>query len=284
MSQPAPDMFYQMLRQLRADVMTPGVGEEVAQALALSWTPDLIQEAQYQAAGWWAEWLWTTRRLGPLGRRKTLAALLVTMHQEIEAAEQKRFPNTEEQQKVSLKTPVGLLSFPALFKPRAPAPGAEPRYSLNLVFDPEAQKTPEFLALKRAVMDVIEGELGATKAKDKATLASLRLPFRDAGEKAYAGYLSGHIYISAWSKDKPGLVNARVQEILLPEEVWPGQLARCTVRPFWFSTSGNRGVSFGLNNVQIVRSDMPRLDGRKKATDDFDTVDGGGVDDDSVPF
>ena len=38
----------------------------------------------------------------------------------------------------SLMTPYGLLSFPNLFTPRAPAEGAEPRYSINLVFDEKA--------------------------------------------------------------------------------------------------------------------------------------------------
>ena len=37
--------------------------------------------------------------------------------------------------------------------------------------------------------------------------------------------------------------------------------------------TGNRGISFGLNNVQICRTDGKRLDGRRPADQDFPDYD-----------
>ena len=70
------------------------------------------------------------------------------------------------------------------------------------------------------------------------------------------------------------MVDARLQELYDPNDVWAGQKARATVKPFPYNTSGNRGVSLALNNVQIVVKDMPRMDGRVAANEDFDLVDG----------
>lgn len=167
----------------------------------------------------------------------------------------------------ALTTPYGLLSFPNLFTPRSPAENTEPRYSINLVFDEKAQKSPEYTAMQKAVIACAKEAFG-----DKVNMKSLRTPFRDAGEKEYQGYNDGDMFISAWTKQKPGLVNAQRSEILDPNDVWPGQLARATIKPFSYDVSGNKGISFSLNNVQIVKKDMPRLDGRKAAEDDFDEV------------
>jgi hypothetical protein len=173
----------------------------------------------------------------------------------------------------SLTTPPGILSFPAIFEARKPAPNAEPRFSIVLIFDEAAQKTPEFIALKNAAGAAAKAEWPGDKMP-----SNLRSPFRKGEEKTYAGYGPGKIFISAWSKSKPGIVDAGLNEILVPGDVWAGMLARATVTPFAYSNSGNVGVAFGLNNIQIIRKDMPRLDGRTQATKDFDAVDGGNGD------
>ncbi len=167
----------------------------------------------------------------------------------------------------TIRTPIGLSSFCHLFTPRPPAQGAEPRHSLNILFDKEAQNTPEYAALKKAAADAIAEKWGTNPPK------GLRSPFRDAGEKGYEGYEDGVIYINAWSKQKPGIVDARLQDVLVPDDVFPGQLVRATVSSFAYDKSGNRGVAFSLQNVQICKKDMPRLDGKRAAKSDFDALD-----------
>jgi hypothetical protein len=63
-------------------------------------------------------------------------------------------------------------------------------------------------------------------------------------------------------------------------------MARATVAPFAYNNSGNKGVSFALNNLQICRTDGERLDGRIAAEDDFDDYgDAGAVlVDEDAPF
>jgi hypothetical protein len=186
----------------------------------------------------------------------------------------------------SLRTPIGILSFPRLFVPKPRAMGAEAVFSISLLFDKVAQSTPEFAALRRAVADQIDETFGARKHEDKAFVATLRLPFRRCAEKKYKGYdIEGGVYIAAWSKDRPGVVDAHRREITVPADVWAGQMARATVAPFGYNNSGNKGVSIALNNVQITRTDGVRLDGRVAAEDDFDdVVDAGELVDEDAPF
>jgi hypothetical protein len=167
---------------------------------------------------------------------------------------------------MSLNTPYATLSFANLFSPRPRTQGAEPVYNCSLIFDEKQQKDPLFKALK-------DGCVAAAKKKfgDNVNLKTIEMPFKDAGEKEYQGYHPGHVYISPWSKQKPGIVDARRQEIQLPEQVWSGQLVRGNVNPFAWERSGKRGVSFGLNHIQIVKSDgRQRLDGKPTAEAAFD--------------
>jgi len=187
----------------------------------------------------------------------------------------------------ALITPVGMLSFPNLYTPRAAAPGQEPAYSASILFDAKAQQSPEYLALRKAAHEAGIKKFGADKMRDPGFTRNLRMPFRPAGEKEYAGYEDGMVYISARTKDKPGVVDARSQEIHTPGDVFPGQLCRLFLTPFGYDVSGNKGISFALNHVQIVKQKMPRLDGRKAATDAFPPYegwDGDTVDDSDMPF
>lgn len=188
----------------------------------------------------------------------------------------------------SVRTPIGILSFPVLFAPRPRAPGGDPVYQVSLLFDQQAQRHPDYEALRRAVRDAIDDQWGAGKSQDKAFLAGIRTPFRKCSEKQYKGYdIPGGVFISPWTKSRPGVVDAQRNEITVPDDIWAGQLARATVAPFAYNQAGNRGVSFALNNLQICRTDGERLDGRRSAQEDFPDYDGPGAmatADDDIPF
>lgn len=168
---------------------------------------------------------------------------------------------------MALITPFGLGSFINIFVARAPVEGADPRFSLNIVFDHKAQATNEFKILKDAVAQCAREKWG------NKIPSNLRSPFRDAGEKDYAGYEEGFIFINAWTKTAPGVVGPNREDILDANDVWAGQLMRASVNPFAYDSSGNRGVAFGLENVQIGKFDMPRLDGRTAANKAFGDAD-----------
>jgi hypothetical protein len=178
-----------------------------------------------------------------------------------------------------LNTPYGTLSFPNLFQAKPRADGGEAVYSAVCIFSPAQQQNAAYKAMIDACISVAKEEWG-----EKVNLKELKMPFRDAGEKegSWAGFEKGHTFISPWTKTKPGIVNAQRQDILLPEEVWGGQLVRMNITPYHWINSGRKGISFALNHVQIVRTDTPRLDGRGSASSVFD--DGQVQEAEDVPF
>jgi len=185
----------------------------------------------------------------------------------------------------SKTTPIGVLSFPALFTPRAPSPGADERYSCVLIFDENAQNTPEYKAMKKEALAAAQAKWG-TKATDMIQKGQLRLPFRDASEKSeFAGYDEGKIFVSLWTKQKPDVIDGRLNDVV-PSDVFAGCLARATYGCFAYEQQGNKGVSFGLNNLQIADFTTPRLDGKKKGKNDFDALDNSTSqdEDDEIPF
>ena len=186
------------------------------------------------------------------------------------------------------RTPIGVLSFCNLFVPRAAAEGSEPRFSVNIILNEAAQKTPEYADLRKLVLEAID-EKWPGKSKDASFVRALRLPFRNCSDREYAGYdVPNGKFIAPWSKIKPGIVDARNEDIEVPGDVWAGQTGRATVHAFAYANSGNKGVSFQLHNVQVVNTTGIRLDGRKPANQDFDPVDDGSglvdADADDAPF
>jgi len=166
----------------------------------------------------------------------------------------------------SINTPYATLSFANLFTPRPRAEGGAPVYSCSLIFDPTQQKSPAYKALLEACVAAAKKEFG-----DNINMKQVNMPFRDAGEKSYDSYHAGHTFISPWSKNKPGIVDVNRQDILLPDEVWSGQLVRANVVPFAWTHTGRKGVSFGLNHLQVIQSEgRQRLDGRPSAGSAFD--------------
>lgn len=158
-------------------------------------------------------------------------------------------------------TPYAILSFPVLFSPRPRSEGGDPAFSCALLFSPDAQQSAPYKALVKEVDRLIAEKF------PKVSRASLSIPFKDAGEKEdqYEGYKAGWSVISPWSKNRPTVVDREMNEVLTPEDVWAGLLVRASLRPFAWTNSGKRGVSFGLNHLQIVKTDVPRIDGRISA-------------------
>ena len=166
----------------------------------------------------------------------------------------------------AVTTPYATLSFPVLFTPKPRAPGSDPVYACSLLFSPEAQKSPEYKKMQQAVAKVIKEKFPTVPVK------RLHLPFRQASEKPYAGYEPGWTFINPWSKNKPGIVDVRLQDVLDPAELWAGQIVRANIMPFHYDTSGNKGISFGLNHIQLIKRDAPRIDGRSTANKVFSAV------------
>lgn len=166
----------------------------------------------------------------------------------------------------NVMTPKFRTSFVNVFRPSANKndPTAEPKYSLTMLFAKDA----DLSALKKAAQAAIVEKLGPDQSKWPKNLKN---PFRDQGDFEYDGYEKGSIFIRASSKQKPGLVDQKNQDILEEKDFYSGCYARATVRAFYYDTKGNRGVSFGLQNVQKLGEGDP-LGGRTRASQDFEPV------------
>jgi hypothetical protein len=142
------------------------------------------------------------------------------------------------------------------------------KYSCVLLFEPSDPTLP---LLRKAA---------AAAAKRKWTdklpqlQSSLRNPIRDGNEKEYQGF-AGHVYVSCSAKNRPGVVDAALKKITSDspdaDGIYSGCWVRADINAFAYEQKGNRGVSFGLNNVQKLGDDEP-FSGRKSADQVFAPV------------
>lgn len=165
-------------------------------------------------------------------------------------------------------TPKFRVSFPFVFRPQKPFAGStsEPKFSVVMLFEAGADLT----LLKNAAAEAVMAKWGADNTKWPT---NLRTPFRDQGEKKYEGYVAGSIFVTATSKQKPGLVDLNVQPIIDESQFYAGCWAIAAIRAFVYDTAGNNGVSFGLQHIQ-KQADGDPLGGRTKPEEHFEPVKG----------
>jgi hypothetical protein len=159
------------------------------------------------------------------------------------------------------------LSYANLFEPRENKNG-ELRYSTALLIPKDH---PQVEALKAAIDAEGEGKFG----KKWETMAKKNYPLHDADEDGKADdepAYEGHYYINASSKRKPQVVDRQVQPILDESEMFSGCWGNVSIAIFAFEVPENKGVSFGLNNVQKVK-EGERLGGAPNADEEFEAID-----------
>ena len=166
-----------------------------------------------------------------------------------------------EESPLRVKTPICRLSFPALFKQAKPmTPDAASKYQCELIFEKGADLSKIEAAIKQASVNKWGNKIPK----------GIRLPIRDGEEREGEAY-EGAKFMSVRSDTKPGVVMGRNREPV-PEdrqdEVYAGCYVMVSMTAFAYDVSGNKGVSFGLNNVWKVRDGEP-LDGRRSAESDF---------------
>lgn len=167
-----------------------------------------------------------------------------------------------------LMTPRFRASFPHLFEARAVNEGGEKKFSICMLFPKD---DPGLEEIKAACERVGRDKFG--KAYDSLMkTGKLRMPFRDGTEKEeYEGYGEGVEFANATALRQPGVVDQKLQRILDPGQIYAGSYCRATVTPFAYDVKGNKGVSLGLNNVQLL-ADGDRLDGGASPESEFDAV------------
>jgi hypothetical protein len=153
--------------------------------------------------------------------------------------------------------------------------GGAAKFSAAFVITPEMQQEPWYKELQDAALKVGIAKFGASYP-DKVRTGALKSGFRKDIENK-AGYPAGSVYLSARSDSKPEVVDryidpatGKLRVITDPKELWAGLVVNASVNPYAYDQKVNKGVTFGLGNVQKWEDIGLRLDGRKSADEEFE--------------
>ena len=166
-----------------------------------------------------------------------------------------------------ITTPEFRAAYVGLFKATAPKenPNGAKKFSIRAAFPPDADMT----AMKSGAAEVANEKWGAGKVPK-----TVRSPFRlnEELDNPIPGIGDDWIVMtfSANEDRRPGLVDAKLQYIIDDSECYSGAWFRVQVRPFAYDQAGNKGVSFGMENVQKVRDDEPIGRGKVPASKAFE--------------
>lgn len=158
-----------------------------------------------------------------------------------------------------------IISYPHLHEARAANPTSAPKFSANIILPS---------TMDQADWDILNGMAAHVLAAKwpQGAPADCRSPFKNAGDKIpqYAGHYA--LNCSAAADRPPQVVRENPRELASPGEVYPGCGVNVFLGAYAYDASGNKGVSFGLNAVQIADRTTPRLDSGKAAHDVFGVV------------
>ena len=158
-------------------------------------------------------------------------------------------------------TPVFRASFVYVFTPRKNEQSGKDEYSIKMIFDKDADLSD----LKAIIKEAIADKWGSNPPR------GLKLPLKDGNAGDTEKYPEDKDKFVANAKTTiapPGVVNAHIQPITDPSEVYSGCYMRATLTAYAYDKGGGKGVSFGLQNLMKVKDGEP-LSSRATAENDF---------------
>lgn len=169
------------------------------------------------------------------------------------------------------------ISYEHLNSPYAQNPGQEPKYSATIL-------VPKSSVENRAKIDAaIAAATERARAKfGSAFPASPKISVHDGdGTRPSDGQPFGEECRGCWvftasSKQRPEVVDASVQPILNPAEIYSGMYANVGVTFFGYNAPQNKGIGVGLETVQKIADGEPLGNGRASAEEDFTPVEPAG--------
>lgn len=186
---------------------------------------------------------------------------------------------TQEVATTKVITPLAIISYPWLDRPQPAKPGKQPKFSATLIFIPAVLALPEekarFEKMKLAARAAGQKKFGDQFEKLLKS-EGFKKGFRNDWESK--DYPEGSIFVNARSDNQPGFVFSHAGPDGKPMQVpaadikktfYAGAFVRASLNAFGFDTEGNKGISWGLNNLQFVKGGE-RLDNRAEAADEFE--------------
>lgn len=155
----------------------------------------------------------------------------------------------ETKEKLIYVTPVGRLSFPALFAPEKADEDSEPKYQATILITKGTDLSP----LKAMIEQAIKDKWGAKRPPN------LHIPVRDGAEKAHiAGYGEDVVFLRAKSKYRPQVLDAHKRVIDDVEVAYAGCNVKFVIEPYAYEhPKGGKGVGLTLHGVQKVGDNEP---------------------------
>jgi hypothetical protein len=165
----------------------------------------------------------------------------------------------------TIVTPEAILCFPNLFEPTGFEGSERKTYNCVLVFP----KGTDLTALKALAKDAFAEKFPS------GTKGSTHNPFRDGNEKAddWGEHFRDATFIRVSSNSKPAVADRARRLLTDPESVYAGQIVKAAVHAYGYDTKGNKGVSFGLDAIQVIRDGDPLGGSGKAAINLFEVLD-----------
>ena len=161
-------------------------------------------------------------------------------------------------------------SFIHVFQPYAQQVGQEPKFSTTILV-PKSDFTTK-AAMDTAVRMAIDQGVSKCWNGVRPPQPSVCIHdgdgVRPSDGQAFGEECKGHWVFTASSKQQPFVVDANVQNMINPVEVYSGCYGRASVNFFPYSVSGKKGIGCGLNGIQKLR-DGESLGGRISAEEAF---------------
>lgn len=189
-----------------------------------------------------------------------------------------------------LLSPVGRVSFPELFQPKAVNPGDDPKYSVTLLFRPEDMDEAQLKLwnqMKANAQKECKEAFKGAGIGDEYRGKPLSSPFKRSDDKP-DWFPPGFVIVRFTTKRKPDVVYGDKSPIEQASgDLYAGCYAHVSYKVFSYDKSGNRGIAFGLGNLQKT-GDGERFGDSSSASEDFDVVETAGASsdkyDDDIPF
>lgn len=178
-------------------------------------------------------------------------------------------------------TPKCRISWPVLMVPEVNKlkPEGGKQYSVSLLLPPGCDLTLLKDDAKRAAVEKFGDALPALMAETNPQ-KKLKLPFLDAGDQKGMDDFKGWTMIRTATKEtrgRPSCADANGKAIEpTPNQAYPGRWACVSLRAWAYDKAGNKGVSFGLQSIQLLEHDDPIAGSRVNAEEEFAPVEGVG--------
>jgi len=152
-------------------------------------------------------------------------------------------------------------SYANLFQPKPPInnPNGEPKYSVTILV-PKTNVQAKAV-IDAAIQEAINAGVNAKWNGQLPPAPALCIHDGDGARPSdgmpYGEECKGCWVFTASSKQAPFVVDAQVQAIMDPREVYSGMWGNVNVNFFAYNQAGKKGIGCSLNGVQKTRDDTP---------------------------